>query len=351
MATVALVVSACALGRFSAIAQGRVHVERDFIPPHLVEALRADIAALDQSGRMTPSGLSNSVAADQGFGTSDRRVCRVTPDLGGNERARRDVIQRLDALLPALSESLGRGPLLTREFYLSTHGAGSRLPIHVDERHEELKGSRGWLETSRRSIAWLVYLGADGGGGALRTYSRAQVARGARVGAHEGNLQVGWRRAGGAGDEPVFLDSWLRSTSPEGGPDVPMASLYTLSASGERRWLCLPFHSVGSEVRPEGRPGAVACPLARWLPPSEQTRFIATDAAVTARLGDPQAVLPPDTEVVDVLPEPGMLTLFDAVAVPHEVLPVRGGYRMAVAGWLHEGQQGFPPWLDATQAA
>ena len=51
------------------------------------------------------------------------------------------------------------------------------------------------------------------------------------------------------------------------------------------------------------------------------------------------------TTVVDVNPAGGTLVLFDSVAVPHEVLPVIRGERLALAGWFHEAQQEWPSWL------
>ena len=62
----------------------------------------------------------------------------------------------------------------------------------MDEKHEELKGARGWATSHRRSVSWLLYLsGEQHSGGALRGYCR-DVAGAGIVGAHDGNLQVGW---------------------------------------------------------------------------------------------------------------------------------------------------------------
>ena len=49
-------------------------------------------------------------------------------------------------------------------------------------------------------------------------------------------------------------------------------------------------------------------------------------------------------EIVDVVPAGGTLVLFDSVTVPHEVLEVTKGTRLAIAGWYHETQQDFPEW-------
>ena len=53
----------------------------------------------------------------------------------------------------------------------------------------------------------------------------------APCGAHEGNLQVGWReREGGSGlVEPVFLDAWVKAPAPYGGW-TSLAALYRVTA-------------------------------------------------------------------------------------------------------------------------
>jgi hypothetical protein len=42
----------------------------------------------------------------------------------------------------------------------SIYQPGASLARHVDEHHEEAKGSGGWALPSRRSVSWLVYLNA-----------------------------------------------------------------------------------------------------------------------------------------------------------------------------------------------
>jgi len=153
---------------------------------------------------------------------------------------------------------------LGHECYYSQSTPGSSLARHMDERHEETKGTRGWLLPSRRSLSWLIYLsetgkedninsndddrggdatmtksttttstddddGDDNGdngvwnahinGGLLRTFPQKHYRRSddyddktwegtVECGSHNGNLQVGWllakeekdRRSGGSGD-------------------------------------------------------------------------------------------------------------------------------------------------------
>jgi hypothetical protein len=52
----------------------------------------------------------------------------------------------------------------------------------------------------------------------------------------------------------------------------------------------------------------------------------------------------PGIEIIDVVPYAGTLVMFDSVVVPHEVMEVKSGQRLAVAGWFHEDQQTFPDW-------
>ena len=93
----------------------------------------------------------------------------------------------------------------------SRYGPGASLARHIDERHEELKGVRGWRESGRRSVSWLVYLNENwrpDDGGALRCFERA-ARPASRVGATaNGDLQVGWLK--GPTERPVFLDARAR---------------------------------------------------------------------------------------------------------------------------------------------
>ncbi len=54
---------------------------------------------------------------------------------------------------------------------------------------------------------------------------------------------------------------------------------------------------------------------------------------------------------VDVEARGGTLVLFDSVCVPHEVLPVKAGMRLALGGWFHEPSRSYPSWYDAAFSA
>ena len=126
------------------------------------------------------------------------------PSLGGDCDARRELTQHLDDLRRALGAALGR-PLVCAEQYISIHRRGATLKRHMDEKHDELKGARGWTTSHRRSVSWLLYLTDECEGGELRSYCRNVAADAGPVGAHDGNIQVGWL---GEPAVPVFMDSW-----------------------------------------------------------------------------------------------------------------------------------------------
>ena len=78
-----------------------------------------------------------------------------------------------------------------------------------------MKGTKGWVLSTRRSVTWLVYLNDhwEEEGGALRCFPRSEAEMQlngdvAQVGARDGNLQVGWVNGG---VDPVFLDCFCPS--------------------------------------------------------------------------------------------------------------------------------------------
>ena len=356
--------------QLAGLTRGEVCVVRDWLPRPLITALRADAVSLHADGAFKSSGLSNQAKggrAAQAFGESDRSVLALTPKVPGDTAARADFGNRLDALRSQLSASLGRKGLVCAEQYYSLSRRGARLPLHMDERHEEAKGRLGWTNNYRRSLSWLVYLCEDGwdgqtagsaqtgaadgavdgavdgagagAGGALRAWMRDGVrpGLGATCGAHQGNLQVGWRAAT-AGQEPVYLDAWQRVPHPSRGlPESPswlaQSCLYRVDDEGVRSDLCAPVavdNSLAAERRCEGLPEEL------WaaLPKGERDRFSSIESVEAAAQKE-----------MRVSPIGGTLVLFDSVVVPHEVTETLAGDRWAMAGWLHEAQQPFPEWF------
>jgi len=153
--------TATTTSRYEAVARGAVYEARSWLSADLTSRLRADGASLLADGTFRSSGLSNTARGeqgDQGFGANDRSVLAITPELGGDVSARAELQLLVDQLRLELSAELQRPGLVCAEQYYSVSGAGASLPLHMDERHEEAKGARGWAGTYRRSLSWLVYL-------------------------------------------------------------------------------------------------------------------------------------------------------------------------------------------------
>ena len=386
----------------SQIRRGRVYIEHDFLTPPEVQALRDDIAQLQRADKFQPSGLSNRVKGDQNlFGKSDRLTCTITPDLWEGNRQYSSMRLLLEEKLEDLKSNLERllsppkhgdnaldddGALELHEMYYSISPKGSCLPRHQDERHEETKGDKGWINDTRRSVSWILYLNDDWAshdddGGALMTGSggelRAFCRNGGWCGSSDGNLQVGWlRRDLNATNQrvldfefdPIFLDSWVKVEACVGGkyPEEsdeygamkwrPMSALYRIKKGNrltemrrngraeyefhrqdpQREYLSKPFGSESptwpSQLNLE--PLEFAKALALQLSNKEfRDNFIGTED-----------ISGPGIDIIDVEPYAGTLVLFDSVVVPHEVLEVKYGQRLAVAGWFHEDQQAFPDW-------
>ena len=343
-----------ALG-YAAISRGGVYVQHNWLEPALVRQLRQDVARLDSAGEFAPSGVATAGIDGSYSSKSDRRVCVLSDCQPLFE-------SRLDGLTHELRRALCRPTLECAERYYSISTSDAQLSLHMDERHEETKGERAWLLPTRRSISWLCYLSDDGwgeeagagSGGELQAFCR----RGSplvRCGAHEGNLQVGWLdgRSDDDADDPVFLDSCFWDEG-AGASDVgeaqPRAALYTVrgSSGGERRYVTRGFgpespswaaasaaastHSSSADGGQAGEapgmaPAAFAEALRAQLPPPLRPSFSSVEAVPHRR-----------QRATRVAPTGGTLVLFDSVAVPHAVLPVVRGERLALAGWLHEAQ-------------
>jgi hypothetical protein len=204
----------------------------------------------------------------------------------------------------------------------------------LDEHHEETKGAKGWQLPTRRSVTWLVYLNenwGEGEGGALHTFPR-RTAASAPVGAHDGNLQIGWIDR----NRPVFLDAWR--------PSGQMALYMLQGADGndmKREYVSVKDFDVPQQP----------VEFDKFLMPPYQKSF---EQISTSRL-DPRFVKVDGTQqrsvasanpneskyTLDVLPAARTLVLFDSVSLPHLVKEVTGKRRrIAATGWFHEDSQG-----------
>jgi hypothetical protein len=349
-----------------------------------------------------PSGLSNRVNGDGNiFGKSDRLTCTITAELDrssyDNGSGSSSIRDEMDEKLIRLADDVMAEHLLSshndkhthnkalslEEQYYSISPTGSLLPRHMDERHEETKGEKAWMSETRRSVSWLLYLSDDNvEGGELRAFIRN--CKGPYCGAHDGNIQIGWLGSDSnhsdlGEDEnenndndvlllydPVFLDSWVKTPIDhdlEPHPDdedddehqrqwQPLYALYRIKNNNrdnnkqeqERQYLSNAFGHLhnspdwpASETSVENfdfdldiTPEKFGQALSKQLFAPFSNQFISTEEIH----GHP----------TDVVPTAGTLVLFDSVAIPHEVLKVTRGERLALAGWFHEPQQSFPEW-------
>ena len=368
----------------SDIAAGRVHQHFNFLTEEEVAALLEQADILREGGAFAASGLSNTNKGnDQNFGQEDRTVSPLPwwkDSIANNHEAaageantgeqsesaaqlRIGVSRKLQDLRVLLSEELNRPTMadsdtetMAHECYFSRSTEGSTLARHMDERHEETKGSRGWLLPSRRSISWLIYLSdpdwdLERNGGALRSFPQAKVNAKpgvVEVGSHDGNLQVGWLlgKDGSSDSLPIYLDSWYKVVA-ESGEVEPHCILYTVSLeTQEVEYITQPWlseHLQGLSVSDFLKIIADA----EAKPDTQTNFFIDKKHAHTFRLLEDRSLWeigekPDGSKIIDVSPLRGSLVMFDSVSTPHEVGLVKKGTRTALAGWFHEATQTFP---------
>jgi len=313
----------------AAVGRARVAVRQAFVPPDLVARLRDDASRLYEAGAFTTSGLTDTSKRKAFSATADRSVLSfgaLEADGAGDGAARAALLRAIDGIRKQLAADLRRPTLRLEECYFSRYGPGAELARHLDEYHEELKGAKGWVSTTRRSVSWLVYLNDDwslaeeGGGLSMELAAGADP----ECGAHCDDVQVGWQD----GTQPVFLDSWIR-----GPGGAPLSAMYTTAAAGgARAYLSAPIDAHSAPGTPPAEH------LRAQLLPEAAARFDPTAAERTAGGA---------TERFVVSPSGAALALFDSVTVPHQVLAVTGARpRWAVAGWFHEEVQAFPEWLS-----
>jgi hypothetical protein len=334
------------------ILAGKVFQHHNFLNEEEIQILLTDIENLEKEGSFLPSGLSNTAKGSrQGFGQQDRLMASApwwTGALEGKETEVGVVSQKLQLLRKMLAQVLDRPSMLDtkweHECYYSKSMPGSALPRHMDERHEELKGSKGWLLPSRRSISWLVYLSDPGwdlelNGGALRSFY--QPNKGPGVSHDGGNLQVGWLMDSES-SIPVYLDSWFPVLDQD-----PHCVLYTVSVNNQRNYLTRPWVNEGLQ----GLSVAdflQAC-AKNDADPARKDQLLFTSPTIAMqfilledRPGWDAGKDPQGSAVTDIVPTRGSLVLFDSVSVPHQVEVIKEGTRVALAGWFHEETQSFP---------
>jgi hypothetical protein len=343
---------------------GGICVLPDWISKDELQALRRGVQALREQGNFfQPSGLSNRVKGDPNeFGTSDRLTYTITTDDKKllDYDARYPIDQRLEGLRQELEKQLNCEHLELAEQYYSISPASSFLPRHMDERHEDTKGEKGWNLETRRSISWLLYLNKDEwnedeNGGELRLFCRSTSTTN-KCGANEGDIQVGWlpssitnTKISANNDnndlfDPIFLDSWVQTR--EENVWGARSALYRIQQSSTATTSSSSSSTIRDYLSDPFGPNSPSWPSHLSLEPHEFAAALRKQFAEESHQESFRGVeeLEGGAHVVDVNPTGGSLVLFDSATVPHEVLKTKQGERLAMAGWFHEPIQDFPDW-------
>jgi Rps23 Pro-64 3,4-dihydroxylase Tpa1-like proline 4-hydroxylase len=376
---------------YDTIQQGRIAVIPNFLSPNEVHLLRTDAQQLWDDGKFSTDALASYGQSGQNFDVrKDRAVLKLNQwkdaSLGNFQirgsasseglgykmaQLRKELAYQLDR--PQLDQGLattkyGAG---STEISYTRFGPGAFLKRHVDEHHEELKGTAGWSQPTRRSISWLVYLNpADSwnslqDGGQIRCFHRrpSPVSSSSpphpqtnRIGAQRnGDLQIGWLRA--TLDDPMERPVFLDGHSEEAGhcamyvmvQDNNNANNYNSKALYVTdKFPAHPTLYMGGAageilakqlISKQGRGGDMAARF--YFIETPKTLF----RDIEMRDYDGSGEMPlRDERAEDVDPTGGTLVLFDSVTLPHEVLATRNNKtRWATSGWFHEDQQ--PPLL------
>jgi hypothetical protein len=347
------------------IAQGRVYQHKDFLSEDQVQTMLQEIREMERQNKFERKGLSNTVLGqNQTFDTKlDRSVCVVPWFIDALEGSdTRDIPSKLRELQRELSQALDRPSMsltsssLNHECYYSKSEVGSRLPRHMDERHEETKGAKGWLLPSRRSLSWLIYLSTPAdwtlaaNGGALRSYPQRNVAHDQAHSTHDGNLQVGWLVGDGkSSSRIVYMDSWypVMGVVVEGSVPEPHCVLYTVDANDQRELLTRPWMAEQVQGLPMMEFMKLCADHDSDKSKEAPLLFLQQQhARAFAPLEDRRAwdngEAPEGSEAIDIVPLRGSLVVFDSVQLPHQVEIIESGTRQALAGWFHEKTQEFP---------
>ena len=309
------------------IQTGRVFCYENFLTDSEVEELRKEIEAFDNEGKFVYSGLTNRANAKQEFGKNDRQIYPISfKETSSLDKFGISINKLRDELSVVLNRPTLCSSECAHESYFSKSSVGASLPRHMDERHEEIKGLKGWLTTSRRSISWLIYLSdkdwtSSDNGGELRSYPQAcNVAN--TVGCDDGNLQVGWFKVGKASDTvfPAFLDinrrNYFDLTS-----GIRLSALYIRDKNLNRKYITKNFDIVDPNT------GSARTNFDNFLRDSRHC-FYRIEEIEKWRSNE----MPSGSIVQDFLPTSGTLVLFDSVSLPHQVQVTKKGQRLALAG-------------------
>ena len=344
---------------YETIQSGKIAIIPNFLPISEIQALRTDAQNLHAAQKFSTDALSAYGASGKFDPSRDRAVLKLNQWKDtklGDWSTRKAFGQRMAAVRADLARNLNRphldqGLATTKygngstEISYTRFGPGAFLRRHVDEHHEELKGTAGWAQPTRRSVSWLIYLNEpdwDGprDGGQLRCFERT-CAPSQTVGARpNGDLQIGWLRSTPLDpvERPVFLDGRYDGHG--------KCAMYVVRDDNVSKEFITPqfdanpiLYMAGSEVATK------KLLIDRWdlaerfhfiEPPKSKLGDLLAGNGAYAGTGMPPA---DDEELAEVDPIGGTLVLFDSVSLPHEVLATKNRERWATSGWMHEDQQ------------
>jgi Rps23 Pro-64 3,4-dihydroxylase Tpa1-like proline 4-hydroxylase len=343
---------------YETILDGKIAVIPEFLSAHDIASLRSDARNMWNGDYFTTDALASYGTSGTFDPSRDRSVVKLKQwkdKTLGSFDTRQSFGSRMAELRADLAyhlnrPELNRGLATTQYGYGSTEisytrfGPGAYLKRHVDEHHEELKDTAGWMQPTRRSLSWLIYLNEgdwdiEKHGGALRVYPRSTTPV-RPIGANSnGDLQIAWAKAvlWDPFERPVFLSR--RSNH--------KCVLYVLRSDNdmtEHVYLTPEFDShpilyvAGSEVLTQK-----LLLEKHWAdrfqliepPKSKLDNMLRFSPALENYRGQNQEL----SLRTDVNPIGGTLVIFDSVALPHEVMPTLQRERWATSGWFHEDQQ------------
>jgi hypothetical protein len=343
--------------QYDTIQAGRIAVVPNFLQPQEINYLRDDAQQLYASHQFSTDALASYGTSGKFDPSKDRAVLRLQQwkdESIGTWETRRRFGNRMAALRSDLAYNLNR-PHLDEGVAISKYGSGSTeisytrfgpgafLRRHVDEHHEELKGTDGWSKPTRRSISWLIYLNEEWNGkrdgGQLRCFERSDLPS-QTVGARpNGDLQIGWLRASAIDpvERPVFLDGRRA--------DRKCAMYFCNNDDATITYITKEFDShpilyvAGGETLAKRLLVDRSDLAARFHfiePPKSKIGDMMGGKQDYVGLGEDPAS---DELLADIDPMGGTLVLFDSVSLPHEVLATKNRERWATSGWFHEDQQ------------
>jgi Rps23 Pro-64 3,4-dihydroxylase Tpa1-like proline 4-hydroxylase len=346
---------------YDTIETSSIAVAPNFLPASEVQLLRQDAQNLWAAERFSTDALASYGTTGKFDPTKDRAVLRLQQwkdQSSGNWNARQRFGTRMADLRRDLALHLNRPHLNSglattaygdgsTEISYTRFGPGAFLERHVDEHHEELKGTDGWTKPTRRSISWLIYLNEDWNssrdGGQLRCFQRTGQVAGTVGALPNGDLQIGWLRGTRMDpiDRPVYMDA--RTHVHDGNCRLYIQREQT---SGSIEYISDDFHAhpilyvAGGDALVRKLLVNRADLAARFhlieAPKSQVGSLLAFGKNSYLGSGEDPGM---DEELRDVDPNGGTLVLFDSVTLPHEVLATRSRDRYSTSGWFHEDQQ------------